>query len=658
MGINFGKTANFSKKPNAYSFTDLVDINDFAETLQHFYLATGIANGIVSLDGELLTQTGWNIACQDFHRANEMSCAHCLQSNLDIMDGIQAGEVRAKQCENGMWDFAAPVVVDQQLLAIVFLGQFFLETPDVSFFEKQAERFGYDKKAYLASIQKTPIVSKQHVTNLMICLVHVAEALAKSSLASVRQSNTEDELITKRAEVIELKDILEFYPDGVGWRNSQGEIQYVNKAFTDMFGYAIDDIRTIEQWRKRAFPDQKYRDEITAAWGEKTQFALDNKSPITDTIVTICCKNGDSKRVIMSGSWLRDKLIVNFSDVTSQWRAERLLKSQNDMLNMVARGANLTDILDAIVESVERESSNGVCSILLLDKSGKHLYKGSAPNLPDFYNDAIDGIKIGEGVGSCGAAAFTAQRVIVKDVLEHQNWLPYRELMKKTGLRACWSEPVISSNEKVLGTFAIYYRTPKEPTADELNLISFAANLAAVAIENRTALDELEHRAYYDFLTNLANRRHFIERAEEELNRAERYHKPLSLLMLDIDFFKKINDQYGHKIGDTVLQKLAETALSTLRDVDVIGRLGGEEFAVFLPETGIIQASEVAERLRRAFEQINMSVRDKPDIKFTVSIGISNFNDTNGSIDTLLQQADKALYKAKQTGRNKVCRYA
>jgi len=638
-----------------YDFSELVDINDFAKTLEYFYFATGIANGTVGLDGQLLTQAGWNKACSDFHRSNEVSCAFCVQSDLDIMQGLQAGEVRVKRCENGMWDIAAPVVVDEHQLATLFLGQVFLETPDLAFFEQQAERFGYDKKAYIASIKNTPVVADNHIRNLMICLVHVAEALAKLSLASIRQLNTEDELLSKRAEAVELKEILEFYPDGVGWRNLQGEVQYINKAFIEMFGYHLAEIKTTEKWRNLAFPDEAYRNKITDIWDRKIDQALEHGTEISDTYATITCKNGRQKRVIMSGSWLRDKLIINFSDITPQWLAERRLKAQNDMLHMVAKGEELTAILNSIVEHVEHESSGAICSILLLDESGKYLHKGAALNLPDFYNEAIKGIAIGPDVGSCGAAAFTGERVIVEDVLTHQNWLPYLDLMQETGLRACWSQPIISSTDKVVGTFAIYYRTPKKPSSRDIARISFAANLAAIAIENRKAFNELEHRAYYDYLTNIPNRRYFIERAEEELHRSTRYKKPLSMLMLDIDFFKKINDEYGHKTGDIVLQKLAETALTTLRDVDVIGRLGGEEFAVFLPETDIEQAHDVAERLRQAFEQMGIPVIGKPDIRFTTSLGVTNLNDTNGSIDSLLQQADKALYKAKRTGRNKVC---
>lgn len=176
-------------------------------------------------------------------------------------------------------------------------------------------------------------------------------------------------------------------------------------------------------------------------------------------------------------------------------------------------------------------------------------------------------------------------------------------------------------------------------------------------ISERKALEiELLRQAHIDFLTGVSNRGYFMERAEQELNRALRYDKPLSLIMLDIDYFKQINDSYGHKAGDLVLKKLAEVSLNTLREVDLLGRLGGEEFAVLLPETEKSQAIEVAERLREALSQAKVLLdRGGLPIRFTVSMGVSSLDSKDSNIDVLLNLADKGLYTAKDNGRNKVC---
>ncbi|MGZ8269927.1 MAG: sensor domain-containing diguanylate cyclase [Methylophilus sp.] len=166
---------------------------------------------------------------------------------------------------------------------------------------------------------------------------------------------------------------------------------------------------------------------------------------------------------------------------------------------------------------------------------------------------------------------------------------------------------------------------------------------------------KLLQQANIDYLTLASNRGYFMEQAELELNRATRYGSPLSLLMLDIDFFKQVNDTHGHKAGDIVLKKLVEVCRETLREVDVIGRIGGEEFAILLPETPCGEAVEVAERLRQVMENTKVPLDGGLPIRFSLSIGVTSLNSREDNIDVLLNLADKALYKAKKSGRNKVC---
>lgn len=165
---------------------------------------------------------------------------------------------------------------------------------------------------------------------------------------------------------------------------------------------------------------------------------------------------------------------------------------------------------------------------------------------------------------------------------------------------------------------------------------------------------ELEYRAHIDALTGLPNRHRFFELAEQELARSHRYGKALSILMLDVDYFKRINDVYGHHVGDVVLQKLGDICGKTLREIDISGRLGGEEFAFLLPETALEQAREVAERLRQAVAAAGLAQPAAEDLACTVSIGVAQLADDDADINDLLKRADKALYAAKHAGRNQV----
>ncbi|MBU0665139.1 MAG: diguanylate cyclase [Proteobacteria bacterium] len=179
-------------------------------------------------------------------------------------------------------------------------------------------------------------------------------------------------------------------------------------------------------------------------------------------------------------------------------------------------------------------------------------------------------------------------------------------------------------------------------------------------ISDRKILEhELQRQAQSDYLTGLSNRRYFIERSEEEVARAFRYGHPMSLLMLDIDHFKDINDTHGHHAGDTALQMFAAHCQEALRETDIIGRVGGEEFAVILPETDGEGAYEIAERLCQSIASQIMTTEKGVSLGLTVSIGLTTLAvGGEANLDPLLKQADEALYKAKCTGRNRVCAFS
>jgi len=176
-------------------------------------------------------------------------------------------------------------------------------------------------------------------------------------------------------------------------------------------------------------------------------------------------------------------LVVAHENITQRKLAEQREAHRAHVLQMVADKAPLPDVLVAIALDVEAGNPAALCSILLLDEAGVHLRLGAAPSLPDFYNQAIDGLAIGPGVGSCGTAAYSGQRTIVENIPAHPWWAPFRELAARAGLGSCWSQPILNAAGKVLGTFAIYHRGPSVPTPADLVLIDYEARLAALAIE-------------------------------------------------------------------------------------------------------------------------------------------------------------------------------
>jgi PAS domain S-box-containing protein len=200
----------------------------------------------------------------------------------------------------------------------------------------------------------------------------------------------------------------------------------------------------------------------------------------------------------------RQILYVVWRDITRRREMERELSKsreaedafragQGRVLEMIAQGATLSDVLASLVTLIEAQSEGMICSVLQLSEDGKHIQHGAAPRLPEIYVQAVNGAPIGPKNGSCGTAMYRGKPVIVTDMLTDPLWEDYRELAKLSGLRACWSTPIFTGQGKVLGSFAMYYREPQAPTGAEARLTEVATHIAGIAIEHERAQNELQH---------------------------------------------------------------------------------------------------------------------------------------------------------------------
>jgi len=208
----------------------------------------------------------------------------------------------------------------------------------------------------------------------------------------------------------------------------------------------------------------------------------------------------------------------SISNITERKRQQLLREGLNGVLELLATEASLDRVLNELSLTIEKANPGMSCSVLMLDEKTNCLRRCAAPNLPDFYNEAIDNLAVGPGVGSCGEAAHTAKRVIIEDVMTHPNWEIARDLARRVGFRACWSEPITSSDNKVLGTFAMYYLKPRGPDEYELECIKTAADIAGIAIERIRADQEL--RALNESLEErVATRTSELAQLNEELQR-------------------------------------------------------------------------------------------------------------------------------------------
>jgi diguanylate cyclase (GGDEF)-like protein len=202
--------------------------------------------------------------------------------------------------------------------------------------------------------------------------------------------------------------------------------------------------------------------------------------------------------------------------------------------------------------------------------------------------------------------------------------------------------------ENLLGILWVW---GKGITKADLPIMSIFAKQVGSSLERARLFQEVQSLALTDPLTGLQNRRSLFQLGNIEFSRSDRTKRPFCCMMLDLDHFKRVNDNYGHLVGDKVLQEFAQRCKCFVRDVDLVGRYGGEEILIFLPETDSITALQIAERLRRSVEERPIIVSDQK-IFITVSVGVSGKDENTDQLETLVARADQALYMAKHKGRN------
>lgn len=267
---------------------------------------------------------------------------------------------------------------------------------------------------------------------------------------------------------------------GMALNDKEGKLVEVNQAYLDIIGYKSEEVYNLTYWDLTPKSYEEQEQQQLKSLTEKGRYGPYEKEYIH--------KDGHLVPVLLNGVRVigSDNEVYTWSciqDIAAHKQVELREKNRSHILELIASDELLSVILAAIVKGVEVENPHMLCSILVLDELGKHLLSGAAPSLPDFYTQAVNGIEIGVGVGSCGTAAFKNERVIVEDIQNHPYWAPYKELAKDASLGSCWSEPIRSTQGKVLGTFAIYHHEVNRPTETDLLLIEQTASLASIAIE-------------------------------------------------------------------------------------------------------------------------------------------------------------------------------
>lgn len=344
-----------------------------------------------------------------------------------------------------------------------------------------------------------------------------------------------------------------------------------------------------------------------------------------------------------------DKAFARIENREALERRAKELSTLRDLGAAVQETGEGESVFERILDSIAEVADYETCTIFVLDKETGELTvratRGEVVN-------PIDDVAFAMGRGVSAWVAHERRPIIVGDLRSDPR---LRALVSdSTQARSFASIPLLSGR-RIVGVINISHSKPNRFTQGNLDIIGIIASQAAVSIEKSLAYENLELLAITDPLTRAYNRRYLELRLEEESARAKRYGVPLSVIMIDIDRFKRVNDEFGHSVGDDALREVVGVISGIVRETEIISRYGGEEFVIVLPQTSGEDCARVAERTRRIVEEHLFCDESTPDgIRLTVSAGVAVYPSDAADSKALIEAADKALYEAKRAGRNRV----
>lgn len=441
--------------------------------------------------------------------------------------------------------------------------------------------------------------------------------------------------------------------------NKQGMIEYVNPSFEKTTGYQFDEV--VGQTPKFLKSGHHGKDYYERLWST----LLEGK--VFRAITTNKNKNGgiyiaDQTITPIKDEWGNITHFVSiWKDISERVKNEDLLKALKENLEIekykleeilafdekLNRINNVNKLADFIVQNVCCILKSKRCSLMLYDDERGQLFIKASQGLRE---DIMKKVQVSLGEGVAGYVALKGKPLLIKDAGTAESFLNHRAGTYQTP--SFMSIPMVIG-DKLLGVVNVTERVKDdENTYNELDLKIFSVLVrqAAIAIENAFVMNELKYLTITDPLTKLFNYRYFLNSLDQEISRSQRFKRPLSLLMLDVDNFKSYNDAFGHLEGDALLKGIAQILRGSLREVDILCRYAGDEFAIILPETDKEGAQKTSQRILDAIKQREF----KKEVRLSIGVAIyySGMNRQN-----FIRKADSALYEAKHQGKACACVY-
>jgi diguanylate cyclase (GGDEF)-like protein len=333
-------------------------------------------------------------------------------------------------------------------------------------------------------------------------------------------------------------------------------------------------------------------------------------------------------------------------------RTVEQLAASNEIAKALTSTLELREVLSLVMQKVRELLRPRNWSLLLYDERTGKLYFEIAVGEGA---EALKSLQVSPGEGIAGAVFSSGRAQRVDDVSGAPGFSPRFDAASAFRTRSLLAVPLVARG-RVLGVIELVNAEGDAPFSDgDLQVLTAIADYAAIALENARNFRRVQELTLTDEHTGISNARHLRAQLEQEVLRSRRFHHPLSLIFLDLDRFKAVNDTHGHLAGSAALREVGEVLVGCSRQVDVVCRYGGDEFAVLLVETGVDGARLIAERIRDSLRERRFLASQGLDVRLTASLGVATFPEHALDALGLLRAADHAMYAAKARGRDDVC---
>ncbi|KUI99687.1 EAL domain-containing protein [Vibrio sp. MEBiC08052] len=491
---------------------------------------------------------------------------------------------------------------------------------------------------------------------LHLSLCDMQQRLTDKNRQLVEESQVRQKAQVELNQILqEQQRLLEYSGVGIAFLQ-QRRIVRCNQKLATLFGQEIETLSELplESLYSAEYHDDYIHQAAHQSLVQQGEYVLDIRYQRSDGR----CFWGETILTAIDREDLSKGEILVIHDIDQRKRTEALRIGQGQLFEMMVTGSPLDDILNRLIQLIEAHQVKTLGAIFL--KNNGRLTLRTAPELPDMFAAQYEtlfpeGELVTESLSPNSESVIREQAVWCENPLAPTSgWEAYGSLLNQFGIHACYTIPMVTSQGDILGTLTLYFLEKYQMSQVDMTFVDMATRIAGIAIERQHNEERIQYLAHHDTLTALPNRTLLDDRLNQGLLWAQRYGRKVSVVLIDLDHFKMINDSLGHSSGDSLLQIIAKRMETCIRKTDTLARLGGDEFVVILYNANPIEM--ILNRIKEAIAQ-PIQIADH-EIRMTSSIGFANYPDDGQTADVLLRNADVAMYHAKELGRNSFQHYS